>query len=69
MYYLKLLFVAMIASMLTIGLAGWQAGDANDADTSDEWAQSQGEWEQPADDGNDDDDDEDEDDEWGDGDW
>lgn len=65
MYYLKMLFIAMIASMLTIGLAGWQAGDAADADTQSagEWEQPEGDWEHP------DDDDDDDDDEWGDGDW
>jgi len=66
MYYLKMLFVALVASMLTIGLAGWQSGDVNDADiqSAGEWEQPEGDWEHP-----DDDDDDDEEDEWGDGDW
>lgn len=66
MYYIKMLFVALIASMLTIGLAGWQSGDATDEDTM----SAGGEWEQPeSESGEDDDDDDDEDDEWGEGDW
>lgn len=65
MYYLKLFFVAMIASMLTIGLAGWQAGDAHDAGTlaADGGQQSDSEGEQSGDD------EDDEDDAWDEGDW
>ncbi len=68
MKFIKLMFIALIASVMTMGLAGWTAGgdDATEQDqevsmqgdtsSAGEWEQPEGEWEHPEDDDDDDDD-------------